>query len=106
MNSPSYNCRQLWIVSSSTNRSLATASQLNPSSSKTRAFARRRTDAQPIRPAPKRSGQSGLPVVKSRHARQRDQLFAILFAKEAASSHKPIGIRQTKKCKEFLPVLQ
>src|SRR6516164_7354214 len=25
------------------------------------------TDAQPIRPAPKRSGQSGLPVVKSRH---------------------------------------
>ena len=39
-------------------------------------------------------------------ARQRDQLFAILFAKEAASNHKPIGIRQTKKCKEFLPILQ
>jgi hypothetical protein len=38
--------------------------------------------------------------------RQRDQLCAILFAKETASNHPPIRIRSAAKCKEILPVSQ
>jgi hypothetical protein len=35
--------------------------------------------------------------------RQRDQLCAILFAKEMASNHSPIRIRSVAKCKEIPP---
>jgi hypothetical protein len=52
-------------------------------------------------------------VCASRHARdrrpiarQRDQLVSIFFAEKAASNHTNIGIRQTRKFKEFLPRLQ
>jgi hypothetical protein len=52
-------------------------------------------------------------VCASRHtrgnrpiARQRNQLVPILFAEEVGSNHANIGIRQTRKFKEFLPKLQ
>jgi hypothetical protein len=42
----------------------------------------------------------------STHRAPARSAFAILFAKEAPSNHKSIGIRQTKKCKEFFQILQ
>jgi hypothetical protein len=48
-----------------------------------------------------RHARGGRPV-----ARQRDQFFAILFAKKLPRIISQSEIRQTKKCKEFLPILQ
>jgi hypothetical protein len=81
--------RQPRIVSSSNSKATATSRQLHPAAKRTRALIRRVT-----RDAVDPSRASAISSLRSP------------FAKEAASNHKAIGIRQTKKSKEFFLILQ